>query len=56
MALKNISLPDDLSGNDKQDIEMLHGTVSNAISTLNYILSNIDEENLTEDIINKLGD
>ena len=50
MALKNISLPDELTGDTAVDIQALHTCISNAVNNLNYVLANIDQENMTEDV------
>ncbi len=56
MATFNGNMPDDLTGNNEQDISNLHGCLSNTIYLLNSIINNLDDENLSEGIINKINE
>lgn len=55
MALKPISGPDELTGNSKDDIQMLHTVISQAVNDLNYMLSSIDQENMTEEVASAIN-
>ena len=50
MASIYIDLPDELEDDNNVNISNLHSTVTNMAKQLNYVLGNIDTDNLTEDI------
>lgn len=47
--------PPSITGNTQKDIENLFSYVESMNTNISYVLSAIDEDNLTESIINKLG-
>ena len=51
----NISLPDELSGDTNTDIQMLHNSMQEAFKNINYMLANLDQENMTEEVATALN-
>lgn len=52
MATIKFDPPDELEGDSNLDIENLHTAVNSIVSKLNYVMGNIDTENMTEDVAN----
>lgn len=55
MANIFINPPDELEDETNPNIVNLHTTVTTMVNTLNYALSSIDDENLTEELLNKIN-
>ena len=55
MAVFKLGAPEDLTGNNDNDMQMMHSYMCNMQSQLNYVLGHIDSDNLSEDILNNLG-
>lgn len=54
MATIHINLPDDLEEDNNVNISNLHRTLTNLINKVNYGFKNIDEDNMTEDVAEKI--
>ena len=50
-----IDLPDELEDDNNVNIANLHRTVTNMAKQLNYVMGNIDTDNMTEDIANAIS-
>lgn len=48
----NISLPDLSKSSDKQNVEAIRGYLATLNDQLRYMMLNIDEENLSDDLVN----
>ena len=55
MANIYINPPDELEDDDKVNISNLHATVTSMSNMLNYAMSSIDDENLTEELLSKIN-
>lgn len=55
MANIFINPPDELEDEQNPNVVNLHTTVTTMVNTLNYALSSIDDENLTEELLNKIN-
>lgn len=55
MAVFKLEEPPSRTGDNDKDLSVLFSYVGNMCSQMRYILSAIDEDNLTEDILNKMG-
>ena len=55
MANIFINPPDELEDDNNVNISNLHATLTSVINTINYALSSIDDENLTEELLNKIN-
>ena len=55
MANIYINPPDELEDDDKVNISNLHATVTSMANILNYAMSSIDDENLTEELLSKIN-
>ena len=50
-----IDLPDELEEDNNVNIANLHRTVTNMAKQLNYVMGNIDTDNMTEDVANAIS-
>ena len=50
-----IDLPDELEEDNNVNIANLHRTVTNMAKQLNYVMGNIDTDNMTEEIANAIS-
>lgn len=55
MATFKLSAPPALTGNTEQDVVTQNSYLNDMYSQMRYALSSIDEENLSEGMLNKLG-
>ena len=55
MATFKLSEPPKRTGNIETDLKNMYLYVNNLHSHMKYVLSAIDEENLSESILNKIG-
>ena len=55
MASIYIDLPDELEDDNNVNIANLHRTVTNMAKQLNYVMGNIDTDNMTEEIANAIS-
>lgn len=55
MATFKLGEPPSRTGDNDKDISELFSYVGNMHNQVSYILSAIDEDNLTEDILRKIG-
>lgn len=55
MATFKLSAPPSLTGNTEQDLASHNAYLNDMYSQMRYALSSIDEENLSEGMLNKLG-
>lgn len=56
MATIHLNLPDELEEEQNVNVVNLHSTLTSAIKQLNYVLGNIDTQNMTEDLAKILDD
>ena len=56
MATIHLNLPDELEEEQNVNVVNLHTTLTSAIKQLNYVLGNIDTQNMTEDLAKILDD
>ena len=50
-----IDLPDELEDDNNVNIANLHRTVTNMAKQLNYVMGNIDTDNMTEEIADAIS-
>ena len=50
-----IDLPDELEEDNNVNIANLHRTVTNMAKQLNYVMGNIDTDNMTEEIADAIS-
>ena len=50
-----IDLPDELEDDNNVNITNLHRTVTNMAKQLNYVMGNIDTDNMTEEIADAIS-
>ena len=50
-----INLPDELEDDNNVNIANLHRTVTNMAKQLNYVMGNIDTDNMTEEIADAIS-
>ena len=50
-----IDLPDELEDDNNVNIANLHRTVTNMAKQLNYVMGNIDTDNMTEDVADAIS-
>ena len=55
MASIYIDLPDELEEDNNVNIANLHRTVTNMAKQLNYVMGNIDTDNMTEEIADAIS-
>lgn len=55
MATFKLPAPPALTGNTEQDVVTQNAYLNDMYSQMRYALSSIDEENLSEGMLNKLG-
>lgn len=55
MANIHIKPPEDLEDDMNLNINNLHATVTNMAQQLNYVLGNIDDDNVTEEFLESLN-
>ena len=55
MASIYLDLPDELEDDNNVNIANLHRTVTNMAKQLNYVMGNIDTDNMTEEIANAIS-
>ena len=55
MATFKLPAPPELTGNTEQDVVAQNAYLNDMYSQMRYALSSIDEENLSEGMLNKLG-
>ena len=55
MATFKLESPPSRTGDSDKDLAVLFSYIENMHSQISYVLSAIDEDNLTENIIHKLG-
>lgn len=55
MANIYIDLPDELEDDNNVNIANLHRTVTNMAKQLNYVMGNIDTDNMTEEIADAIS-
>ena len=55
MASIYLDLPDELEEDNNVNIANLHRTVTNMAKQLNYVMGNIDTDNMTEEIADAIS-